>query len=62
MEEPIKRIHAKTVKSNDIKLEWIPFTTAHIATYSVVAVIALVYNGICFVHTWSDAVGETGHF
>ncbi|KAK6019200.1 hypothetical protein OSTOST_15172 [Ostertagia ostertagi] len=52
IEEPIKRIHAKTLKSNDIKLEWIPFTTTHIATYSAVAVIALVYNGVCFAHNY----------
>nr|CDJ93041.1 Hypothetical protein CBG09653 [Haemonchus contortus] len=49
---PVKRIHAKTLKSNEIKLDWIPFTTIHIATYSIVAVIALVYSGVCFVHNY----------
>ncbi|KAK5978659.1 hypothetical protein GCK32_012819 [Trichostrongylus colubriformis] len=51
-DEPVKRINARTLKSNDIKLDWIPFTAAHIATYSFVAVIALVYNGMCFVHNF----------
>ncbi|KAK6739094.1 hypothetical protein RB195_020896 [Necator americanus] len=51
MESP-KRINARSLKSNDIKLEWIPYTRANAITYAIVAIISLIYNGTCFVHNF----------
>ncbi|EYC36944.1 hypothetical protein Y032_0841g2627 [Ancylostoma ceylanicum] len=50
--ESPKRIHARSLKSNELKLEWIPYTTTHAALYIFIAIIVLVYNSICFVHNF----------
>ncbi|RCN42496.1 hypothetical protein ANCCAN_11531 [Ancylostoma caninum] len=50
--ESPKRIHARSLKSNELKLEWIPYRKTHAALYMFVAVIALIYNSICFVHNF----------
>ncbi|KIH56058.1 hypothetical protein ANCDUO_13766 [Ancylostoma duodenale] len=52
IKESPERIHARSLKSNELKLEWIPYTTTHAALYIFVAVIALIYNSICFVHNF----------
>ncbi|EYC38169.1 hypothetical protein Y032_0738g1956 [Ancylostoma ceylanicum] len=50
--ESPKRIHARSLKSNELKLEWIPYTTSHAALYVFIAIIALIYNSICFVRNF----------
>ncbi|CAJ0589869.1 unnamed protein product [Cylicocyclus nassatus] len=47
-----KRLNAKSLKTNEIKLEWIPYTVTHAAIYGAVAALAFLYNTICFFHNF----------
>lgn len=50
--QPVQRINGKSLKSHELKLEWIPCTTGHVTVYAVVAIIMLLYNSACFIHNF----------
>ncbi|KJH39742.1 hypothetical protein DICVIV_14370 [Dictyocaulus viviparus] len=50
--EDVKPIHARSLKSNQIRLEWTQHSTCRAVIYTIITVITLVYNTASFANNY----------